>query len=202
VYFICIFVDQDPFSDWSLSFGPPYLTSYRWQVAPAEIEAVLLKHPEIADAAVIGVSQKDQQDDTGAMTETVRAFVVRRKGVTTSNLTAEEVYGFARKQLASYKALDGGVIFVEDIPRTPSGKIQRFKLVQMNSYREIVSTLLLKIDGGNGGNNGVTADVGSVGLGRRSSMSMHMSVGMGMSVVRGSGAPTTTTAAPQIEMKS
>ena len=58
---------------------------------------------------------------------------MRRKMATSDSLiTADEVYAFARKQLASYKALDGGVVFVEEIPRTPSGKIQRYKLARVN----------------------------------------------------------------------
>ncbi|THC98138.1 hypothetical protein EYZ11_002362 [Aspergillus tanneri] len=111
-----------------------------WQVPPAELEAVLLKHPGIEDAAVTGVSSRD------GSTEVPRAFVVRTKGSTpsTTRLTADEVYQYARRQLASYKALDGGIIFVEEIPRTASGKIQRFKLSQMNTYREIVTSLLAR----------------------------------------------------------
>ncbi|PLN75743.1 acetyl-CoA synthetase-like protein [Aspergillus taichungensis] len=112
-----------------------------WQVAPAELEAVLLKHPGIVDAAVTGVTSKD------GSTEVPRAFVVRTRGMTGARLTAEEVYLFSRRQLASYKALDGGIIFVEEIPRTASGKIQRFKLSQMNTYREIVSSLLARFKG-------------------------------------------------------
>jgi len=58
-------------------------------------------------------------------------------------ITAEEVYQFSRTRLASYKALDGGVCFVEEIPRTPSGKIQRAKLTRMDQYRRSVTAVLL-----------------------------------------------------------
>ncbi|KAB8073942.1 hypothetical protein BDV29DRAFT_131233 [Aspergillus leporis] len=115
-----------------------------WQVAPAELEAVLLKHPGIVDAAVTGVTSKD------GSTEVPRAFVVRAKHPAGMQVTAEEVYTFCRRQLASYKALEGGIIFVEEIPRTASGKIQRFKLTQMNTYREIVTSLLARFKGTSG----------------------------------------------------
>lgn len=102
----------------------------------------MLKHPCIADAAVVGIKQDDSQNQLED--ELVRAFVVRRKSIpASSRLTADEVYRFARHQLVSYKSLTGGVIFVDEIPRTPSGKVQRFKLVEMCVYRDMVSSLLL-----------------------------------------------------------
>jgi len=114
---------------------------YSWQVAPAEIEAVLLQHPGISDCAVTGMNLKD---GTG---EVPRAFIVRTRDSTIPRVTADEVYQYARKRLASYKAIDGGILFVEEIPRTASGKIQRFKLSQMNSYREMVASLLSGFEG-------------------------------------------------------
>lgn len=84
------------------------------------------------------------KDGTG---EAPRAFIVRSRDPAVNRVSAEEVYTFARRQLASYKALDGGVAFVEEIPRTASGKIQRFKLSQMNSYREIMASLLSRFEG-------------------------------------------------------
>jgi hypothetical protein len=92
------------------------------------------------DAAVIGVNK----DGVG---EVPRAFVVRSRDPSVRRLTAEQVYNYARQQLAKYKSLDGGVVFVEEIPRTASGKIQRFKLSQMNSYREMVASLLSGFEG-------------------------------------------------------
>lgn len=85
-----------------------------FQVAPAELEAVLLKHDSIADAAIIGVPS-----NTGSG-ELPRAYLVRKQGH--ESLTERAVKEYITKMLASYKRLDGGVVFVEAIPKTPSGK--------------------------------------------------------------------------------
>ncbi|PGH06318.1 hypothetical protein AJ79_06561 [Helicocarpus griseus UAMH5409] len=114
-----------------------------WQVAPAELEGVLHQHPEVADAAVIGTQQHDSRNKSqnpAIVNEAVRAFIVPRYGCTP---TADSIYQFARERLASYKAITGGIVFVEEIPRTASGKIQRFKLSQMNSYRDMMASLMV-----------------------------------------------------------
>uniref|UniRef100_A0AC34R6G4 4-coumarate--CoA ligase n=1 Tax=Panagrolaimus sp. JU765 TaxID=591449 RepID=A0AC34R6G4_9BILA len=82
-----------------------------FQVAPGELESLLLKHPKIKDAAVIGV-----KDD--AKGEVPKAFVVKE-----GDLTAEEVQEFIADKVAKYKKLSGGVVFVNQIPKSPSGKI-------------------------------------------------------------------------------
>lgn len=56
-----------------------------------------------------------------------QAFVVRKD----TTLDERDVYDWARARLADYKALDGGVVFVDSLPRTASGKVQRFKLLEM-----------------------------------------------------------------------
>ncbi|KAF9869759.1 AMP-binding enzyme [Colletotrichum karsti] len=83
------------------------------QVAPAELEALLVTHPKIQDAAVIGVD--------GEGTELPRAYVVADK----SQISAEEIAKWVAGQVASYKKLRGGVIFIDAIPKSPSGKILR-----------------------------------------------------------------------------
>lgn len=84
-----------------------------FQCAPAEIEGVLLQNSAVADVAVIGV-------DGGASGELPRAFVVTRKG---TELSEGDVKGWVKERLAGYKQLEGGVRFVEEIPKNASGKI-------------------------------------------------------------------------------
>lgn len=100
-----------------------------FQVAPPELEAVLLSHPLIVDAAVIGI--KDKREDGS---ELVRAYVVRRprKG---EGLTEDEVKEYLGQRLAKYKALTGGVRFVEAIPKNASGKILK-RMLREEAERE------------------------------------------------------------------
>ncbi|KAL1640422.1 hypothetical protein SLS58_006920 [Diplodia intermedia] len=86
-----------------------------FQVAPPEVEGVLLTHPDLLDAAVIGVFDDEIQS------EVPRAYVVKRAGAT--ELVADGVKEWVSKRLAKYKCLDGGVVFLDAIPKTASGKI-------------------------------------------------------------------------------
>jgi 4-coumarate--CoA ligase len=85
-----------------------------FQVPPAELEALLLTHPDVADAAVIGVPD----DEAG---EIPAAFVVLREGKET---TAGDVQAFVADRVAHYKQIRS-LRFVEAIPKSPSGKILR-----------------------------------------------------------------------------
>lgn len=84
------------------------------QVAPAELEGLLMSHPDIQDAAVIGVDQDE--------TEVPRAYVVVADK---DKMTEAAIQKFAKDNLAPYKQLRGGVIYLEAIPKSPSGKILR-----------------------------------------------------------------------------
>ncbi|MEV7673600.1 4-coumarate--CoA ligase family protein [Streptomyces sp. NPDC088752] len=91
-----------------------------FQVAPAELEALLLTHEGIADAAVVGVT-----DDDG--TEIPKAFVVRQPSA--PGLTAEEVVAHVAARVSPYKKVRA-VEFVDTVPRAASGKILRRELRQ------------------------------------------------------------------------
>ncbi len=86
-------------------------------VSPFEVEATLIQHAGVLEAAVIGINDHD------GLTKT-KAFVVRKEG---SAVTDEELKAFVKDKLAPYK-YPRIIEFVSELPKTATGKIQRFKL--------------------------------------------------------------------------
>jgi len=110
------YADED--GDFYLIDRVKELIKYKaYQVAPAELEAVLLTHPAVRDAAVI----PSPDDEAG---EVPKAFVVLKDEV-----TAEELMAFVAAQVAPYKKVRL-VEFVDQIPKSPTGKILRRVLVE------------------------------------------------------------------------
>lgn len=91
-----------------------------YQVPPAELEALLLTHPDIDDCAVIPFPDKD-------VGQFPMAYVVRKSG---SNLSDKGVMDFVSKQVAPYKRIRQ-VAFIGSIPKNPSGKILRKDLIKL-----------------------------------------------------------------------
>ncbi|GAA3914098.1 4-coumarate--CoA ligase family protein [Microbacterium invictum] len=85
-----------------------------YQIAPAELEALLLGHPKVLDAAVIGVLDEDKQ-------EIPKAFIVPAPD---SGLTSDEVMAFVAENVAPHKKVRR-VEFIEAIPKSSAGKILR-----------------------------------------------------------------------------
>jgi 4-coumarate--CoA ligase len=102
-----------------------------FQVAPAELEGILLEHPDIIDAAVIGVPKRTEG------TELPRAYLVTRPY---SEVTEKDVIRHMQERLAKYKQLDGGVVFVDAIPKNASGKILK-KLLREQLRKELAPKL-------------------------------------------------------------
>jgi acyl-CoA synthetase (AMP-forming)/AMP-acid ligase II len=86
------------------------------QVAPAELEAVILGHPAVADAAVIGVANEEAG-------EVPKAFVVRK-----GEITAEELIAFVAGRVAPHKKIRA-VEFMDQLPKSATGKLLRRVLI-------------------------------------------------------------------------
>lgn len=90
------------------------------QVAPAELESILRSHPAVVEAAVIGVPHEFYG-------ESPKAFVIRKTG---QNASPEEIQNYVAGKVAPFKKIEE-VVFVDDIPKTLSGKILRKDLKKM-----------------------------------------------------------------------
>lgn len=92
-----------------------------YQVPPAELEALLLQHPRVLDAGVVGV-----QDDAQA-TELPRAYIAIAADTPEAEhaLIEAEVAAWVAGRVAQHKKLRGGVRVIPAIPKSPSGKILR-----------------------------------------------------------------------------
>ncbi len=88
-----------------------------FSIAPAELESLLMEHPAVLEAAVIGVPD----DEAG---EVPKGYVVLRPG---HSVSGEELITFVNGKLASYKKLHY-IEFIDAIPKVPSGKILRREL--------------------------------------------------------------------------
>jgi benzoate-CoA ligase len=89
-------------------------------VSPMEIENTLREHPAVAEAAVIA-----KEDENGL--EKPKAYVVLKAGYEPSEELAKEIQAFAKKSIVSYKYPEW-VEFINELPKTATGKLQRYKL--------------------------------------------------------------------------
>ena len=88
-----------------------------FKVWPREVEDVLYEHPAVSECAVVGIADSYRG-------ETVGAFIVVRSG---AQVTADEIRTFCAERMARFK-VPGVVTFVENLPKTASGKILRREL--------------------------------------------------------------------------
>jgi benzoate-CoA ligase len=96
-------------------------------VSPFEVEATLVKHPAVLEAAVIGTP------DENGLTRS-KAFVVLREGRAASPELEAELKAFVKGELAPYK-YPRAIQFIAELPKTATGKIQRFRLREMEAAR-------------------------------------------------------------------
>lgn len=98
-----------------------------FQVPPAELEALLLTHPNIRDAAVIPIDDEESG-------ELPRAYVTLKEDDISQHVTESEVQSWVKERVAPYKRLEGGVEFIDVVPKSASGKILR--RILKDKYRD------------------------------------------------------------------
>ncbi|MEH6626417.1 MAG: AMP-binding protein [Motiliproteus sp.] len=106
------------------------ITSAGYRIGPADVESTLIEHECVAESGV--VAKPDIQ--RGSI---VKAFVVLKQGYDASESLAEELKLFVRKRLSTH-SFPREINFVEELPKTPSGKIQRF-ILRKQAETEVVA---------------------------------------------------------------
>ena len=91
-----------------------------YRIGPFEVESALVKHPAVAEAAVVGIPDELRM-------ETIKAYITLKQGIIGNNDMKDELRQFVKKQLAAHQ-YPREIEFVDQLPKTPSGKIQRFLL--------------------------------------------------------------------------
>jgi len=114
-------VELEP--DGSVSFvgrSDDVITSSGYRIGPFDVESALVEHPAVVEAAVVGKPDPER-------TEIVKAFVVLAEAHEPTEALAEELRRFVKRRLSAH-AYPRELEFVAELPKTPSGKLQRFLL--------------------------------------------------------------------------
>ncbi|MFE9245432.1 AMP-binding protein [Nocardiopsis sp. NPDC006938] len=111
--------DEDGYF-WYRARSDDMIVSAGYNIAPAEVEEALLTSPDVEETAVVGVRDPDRG-------LAVRAYVVPRAGLTPDTALADRLREHVRARIAPYKT-PRAVVFLTALPRTATGKLQRFRL--------------------------------------------------------------------------
>ncbi|MGC2405041.1 MAG: AMP-binding protein [Candidatus Cybelea sp.] len=106
---------------WYVARTDDMIVSAGYNISGPEVEQALIAHAEVKEVAVVG------KRDTAKETNFVKAFVVLADGCAASDEKAEELCEFCKTQIAPFKA-PREIEFVSELPRTETGKLQRYKL--------------------------------------------------------------------------
>jgi 2-aminobenzoate-CoA ligase len=99
------------------------IVSAGYNIASPEVEEALLQHPAVAECGVIGAADAERG-------QIVKAFVVLRPGHAPGAAMVRTLQDFVKQSIAPYK-YPRAVVFIDRLPRTQTGKLQRFKLKEM-----------------------------------------------------------------------
>jgi 2-aminobenzoate-CoA ligase len=116
--------DEDGYF-WYQARADDMIISSGYNISGPEVENVLLEHPAVQECGVIGVPH----DERGQI---VKAFIVLKADHSPSEELVRELQEFVKQQIAPYK-YPRAVQFCESLPRTNTGKLQRFKLRELST---------------------------------------------------------------------
>jgi len=121
-------VDEDGYF-WFQARTDDMIISAGYNVAGPEVEEALLEHDAVAECAVVGAPDPVRG-------QIVKAFVVPRQGAARSEALGKELQEFVKQRIAAYK-YPRAIEFLDALPRTETGKVQRFRLRQMEAERAV-----------------------------------------------------------------
>lgn len=113
---------------WYVARTDDMIVSAGYNISGPEVEQVLIVHPDVEEVAV--VAKPDPEKETNI----VKAFVVLGIGATAGDAKADELREFCKQRIASFKA-PREIEFVAELPRTETGKLQRYKLRRIAAQR-------------------------------------------------------------------
>jgi len=118
--------DEDGYF-WYVARADDMIVSAGYNIGGPEVEDALLDHPKVKDCAVVGAPDEQRG-------RIVKAFVILRDAADASDATTKELQDFVKAEIAPYK-YPRAVEFVTDLPRTETGKVQRFRLRQQEDEK-------------------------------------------------------------------
>ena len=122
--------DEDGYL-WFVGRSDDVILSAAYRIGPFEVESALLEHPAVAESGVVGVPDLDRG-------QIVKAFVVLRPGHEPGDRLARELQEHVKAVTAPYK-YPRAITFVEELPKTSSGKIRRSELRRLNDELGVAS---------------------------------------------------------------
>ncbi len=118
--------DEDGYY-WYQSRADDMIVSSGYNISGPEVEAILMEHDCVRECAVVASPHRERG-------HIVKAFVILRDGLAGDEARAKELQDFVKAEIAPYK-YPRAIAFVDDLPRTETGKIQRFKLRQQEEQQ-------------------------------------------------------------------
>src|SRR5689334_335961 len=114
------YVQDDDGYFWYQARTDDMIVSSGYNISGPEVETALLDHPDVLECGVVGVPDAERG-------QVVKAYVVLRPGCEASEAAAKALQEFAKREIAPYK-YPRKIEFVESLPRTATGKLQRYQL--------------------------------------------------------------------------